>query len=375
VISAAVLSVTLILAAAAPAAGMQARGDAPQAGDFATDLALARRAVAEKPRSADAWWRLATLLYDHDRFGGAAAGFENVVSIDPNAGTAWVMLGLCEFRLGRFDRSLGHIQRGQRIGTNEDPQFQHVMHFHEGVLLLRRREFERAQDALASVTRDGVDSDDVIIALGQSVLRLTPSDLPAPDSPGREMVRRAGRAAALTSRHQFGEAEAAYEKLASDFPGTRNIHYAVGRYFADTSQPERAAAAYAAEIQVSPDHVPARLGLAAIEAESDPAAALRLAEQAVSLNARIPLGHYLLGVLLLEANHVSRAIAELNVARQAVPEDPEIYYALGRAYTRANRPADAARARATFKHLTERAQRAAERSRPSAEPVSSPPSP
>ena len=128
-----------------------------------------------------------------------------------------------------------------------------------------------------------------------------------------------------------------------------------------TRQPAEAAAAFEREIANSPDHVPARLGLAAIKKDSDPAAALAYAEEAVRLNPRIPLGHYLLGSLLLQTPDTTRAIAELELAEQNVREDPGLYYALARAYARAGRTADAERARATFRRLTDERQRAARR--------------
>jgi predicted Zn-dependent protease len=65
--------------------------------------------------------------------------------------------------------------------------------------------------------------------------------------------------------------------------------------------------------------------------------------------------------LLLHTQDTDRAIGELELARRAVPDDPRVYYALGRAYARARRPEDAERARATFKRLTDERQRAARR--------------
>jgi predicted Zn-dependent protease len=140
------------------------------------------------------------------------------------------------------------------------------------------------------------------------------------------------------------------------------VHYALGRYFVATQEPDKAVAAFEREIERSPDHVPARLGIAAIKAATDPAAALRYAEEAVKLNPAIPLGHYLLGSLLLHTSELDRAISELELAERAVKEDPRVYYALQRAYTRAGRSQDAERARTIFQRLNDERQRAAQRS-------------
>jgi predicted Zn-dependent protease len=175
------------------------------------------------------------------------------------------------------------------------------------------------------------------------------------------MLRRAGLAEHLAARKKYDDALRAYEELVAEYRTVRNVHYALGRHFVATSRPDEAAAAYEREVERFPDHVPARLGIAAIKADTDPAGALAYAEEAVKLNPRIPLGHYLLGTLLLHTADTARAIAELEIARRAVPDDPGVHYALGRAYAKAGRRADAARARAEFKRLTDERQAAARR--------------
>ena len=324
-------------------------------------IELYRRALAARPQWAEGWAYLGSLLYGRDTYAEAAEAFGKSVSLDASIGTTWVMLALCEFQLGRADDALAHIRRGRELGTTPDPQFRQVMLYHEGLLLLGKSEFERAQETLGLLGADGVESEDLLIALGLSVLRIRPSDLPAGESSLVQLVRRAGRAEYLASQKRHDEALREYERLKADFPGTRNVRYALGRHYVAVREPAKALAAYQEEIERSPDHVPARLGIAALKAETDPAGALVYAEEAVRLNPNIPLGHYLLGTLLLHTDQAERAVAELELAQRGVPEDPRVYYALGRAYTRAGRPEDAARARATFKRLTDERQRAARR--------------
>jgi tetratricopeptide (TPR) repeat protein len=345
----------------------RARGSNP-----AQAIALYRDALSLRPDWADGWWNLGTLLYDGDAYGDAAAAFRRAADLSPPAGTALVMLGLCEFKLGQFDQALVHIQDGRQRGVSSDPQFRHVMQYHEGVLLLHKAEFERAQELLDDLSAEGVESDELTIALGESVLRIRPAEMAGGGRDELQIVRRAGHAAQLAARKQFDGAGREYEALAHDYPHTRNVHYALGRYFVQTSQPARASAAYEQELTITPDHVPALLGIAAIKAETDPAGALPYAERGVAINPRVPLGHYLLGSLLLHTDHVERAIAELEIARKAVPQDPGVYYALGRAYARAGRPKDAEQARATFTRLNDARQRAARRAPDGADATTAP---
>ena len=307
-----------------PRSDLAARAeDARAAGRMSEAIALYRDALVSDPRWAEGWWRLGTLLYDTDSYADAAAAFETCTELEPGIGTAWVMLGLAEFKLGSHDDALSHIQKGRRLGASADPQFRRVMLYHEGVLLLGKSEFERAQEVLGSLSAEGVDDADLKNALGMSVLRLRPFEVPD-GSALRAVVVRAGLAEQLASQKKLDEALRAYQTLAADYPHVRNVHYALGRYFVGRSQPELAMAAYEREIAEFRDHVPARLGIAAIKAVTDPAAALRYAEEAVALNPRVPLGHYLLGTLLLHTADTPRAIAELELARSAVPDDPGV---------------------------------------------------
>jgi predicted Zn-dependent protease len=61
--------------------------------------------------------------------------------------------------------------------------------------------------------------------------------------------------------------------------------------------------------------------------------------------------HYLHGLLLLDIGNFQAAIPELETARKGLSQTAAVYFALGNAYARAGRKAEAAQARATFKRL------------------------
>jgi predicted Zn-dependent protease len=319
------------------------------------------RVLSSRPGWAEGWWHLGTLLYDADQYGDAAEAFRKAAGLRPEVGTTWVMLGLCEYKLGQDNAALKHIQHGRQLGTSADPQFRQVMLYHEGLLLLGKGEFEKAQETLALLARGDVQGEDARMALGLSVLRLTPAGLSRDDSNLRQVVLHAGYAEELAARGKFTEAMQEYERLTAEFPKQLNVHYAFGRFLiaSGNPDPERAVTSFQREIENHPEHVLARLGIASVKASTDPAGGLPYAEQAVKLNPHMPLGHYLLGSLLLHADQSGRAIRELETAQRLAPNEPRVYFALGRAYARANRKKDAARARATFKRLTDAAQRRA----------------
>ncbi len=323
-------------------------------------VGLYRKALSLRPDWPEGWWNLATLLYDRDQFADAAVAFEKVTTLSPKSGSAWVMFGLCDYKLGRNDAALQHIQKGRDLGTVADPQFKNVMLYHEGLLLMLKEDFEKAQETLASLAHDGIGSDDLRIALGLSVLRLSPTALSPGDSELRQVLLRAGHAEELAAQEKFADALHEYERLLADFPKQLNVYYAYARFLMASGDPnpEKAVAAFQKEIENHPQHVLARLSIASLRASYDPGGGLRYAEEAVQLNPRLPMGHYLLGLLLLRTNQTERTIQELEVARKMMPDDARVYYALGRAYARANRKKDAEEAWAVFQRLKQQGQQA-----------------
>ncbi|MDQ6651155.1 MAG: tetratricopeptide repeat protein, partial [Acidobacteriota bacterium] len=247
----------------------------------------------------------------------------------------------------------------RRLGTPPEPQFNYVMLYHEGLLLLGKGEFEQAQETLGLLSSDGVETEDLITALGLSILRISFSDLLAGDSALGELVRRAGRAEHLAAQKKFDEAFSEYDRLATDSPKGQNVQYAYGRFLIVSNQDEKAIAAFKREIENTPNHLLARLWIADTKFRlKDFAGGLPYAEEVVKLSPQLPLGHFLLGAVLLGAGQTARAITELETAQRSLPNEPKIYFQLARAYTTAGRKADANRARATFTRLNKQTEEA-----------------
>lgn len=314
---------------------------------------LYRGALNLRPEWVEGRWYLATVLYAKDEYAEAAREFQRLAAIKPEAGATWGMLGLCEYQIGRYDEALMHIQRSSALGFAGNPELTRTLRYHEGILLNLKGEFERAQQALSALSDDGANSENVINALGLAVLRSPVRAKDVNSTKDREIIRRAGWAEHLAARRDTGGARREYERLSEDYPKTRDIHYAYGRFLLAQREDEKAMAAFSREIENSPNHAIARFQIALIKLnhKQDVIGAIELARQGVKLNPNAPFGHYILGQLLFNAGKNEEAIYELEVAQRSTPDEARIYYALARAYARANRQADAERARANFKRL------------------------
>ncbi|MGA8030105.1 MAG: tetratricopeptide repeat protein [Bryobacteraceae bacterium] len=314
--------------------------------------ALYKKALALRPAWAEGWWYLGTLLYDQDAYAAAASALHKLVLLRPQDGNAFAMLGLSEVKLRRNQDALAHIQKGRHLGLSDDPRLRSAAMYNEGMLLLETGAFEQAQETLDALCREGVDQPELIMGLGSAVLGIPPSKMPPGDKSIRDMLWQAGWAEHFAAqRDQLAEALREYQRLAADFPKAHNVQFAYGRFLLDKHYDAEAVEAFSRELQNSPSHLLARLGIAAIEERTDPAAGLPYAEEAVKLNPKLAEGHYLLGMLLLDTGDAARAITELETAQRSTPDDPRIYFGLGRAYAKVHRDQDAARAREIFARL------------------------
>jgi tetratricopeptide (TPR) repeat protein len=316
--------------------------------DEATTLYL--RALRLKPAWKEGWWRAGSIFYERDRYAEAREAFLKFVAIDRKFGPALAMLGLCEFQLRQYEPALNHLRQGNLLGVGENPELRMVARYHEAILHNRFEQFELAYDVMAPLINEQPETPDLVFALGLTMLRMAylPPDAPADK---REMVFKAGRATSylITKRQQ--EAAREFKELVENYPDSPGAHYAYG-VFLLRDNPDVAIEEFRRELRISPKHVHARLQIAfEMIKQGRHAEGAPYAEEAVKLAPDLFATHNALGRILLETGEVERAVNELETAVKLAPESPEMYFALARAYNRANRPKDAERARAEFTRL------------------------
>ena len=356
---------SLLVIALGLACGMQAQTGGAPASDFAAlaaraaaardadrsgeAIALYQKAVALRPGWGEGWWSLGMLHYESGAFRPAAEAFQRAAALNSKNGLARAMLGLSEFELGQDASALKHIEESEELGLPVDPQLQHVLLYHEGVLLRRAGKFQQALRQLHALCSAGVRNPDLLQALGMTALWRAEKE-PA-DGRDAGIVARVGEAECLAAQEKFDEARQRYAAIARDFPTQQNLHYAYGSFLLAAQDLPAGWAELEQEIRNNPRHVMARLAIAATKYKVDSAGGLRYAEEAVKLDPTLVLGHYVLGLLLVDTDDYQRAIPELEMVQKAEPKFARVYLALGSAYAGAGREQDAARARTTFQRL------------------------
>ena len=186
--------------------------------------------------------------------------------------------------------------------------------YHEGMLLLRAGRYERALETLQPLVAAGVDDENLDLALGMGVLLMRPKDAPPEGSPApRGSCLRAGRAERHHMAKEFDAARRDYERPGAGGAGVSRT--CTTRTAASCSRPRISTAAsqqFLEEIEHQPEHVRARMQIAAARYRVDSAAGIPFAREVVKLAARVsvrPLPAR--PALLRHRRHRARAIPEL----------------------------------------------------------------
>ena len=329
---------------------LEAATAARQAERWEEAIGLYAKLVKIKPDYVEGYWYQGTAYYTLDDFPRCKEIFRKVVSLAPKNGAAYAFLGLCEFGVKEYDRSLQHLLQSRILGIGDVPDLGGVARYHAAILMTRIEQYEQALETLGEFAAEGNDNPRVIEAMGIATLRmpLLPTETP-PDR--REMILMAGRASFMMATRNTASAERAFDQLATRYPETPNVHYAYGVFLLQ-EKGDKAIAEFKRELEIQPEH-PWSLMQMAFEylKQGDAAAALPFARQAVAAAPNAFPARKALGQALLDAGDIEGAIRELQAGLKLAPDSPGLHFTIARAYQRAGRLEDAAREREEFTRL------------------------
>src|SRR6266700_1730920 len=314
-------------------------------------IRLYTQVVHMRPEFAEGWWYLGMLFYEADQYAAGRAAFRHVTGLKPEMALGWAMLGLCEFETKDFDSALVHLERADELKIPSEQGFYDVSKYHLALLLTRSGRFESAVKVIGDFARQGKDSPQFTEAMGLAALRkpLLPNELPPLE---REMVLDVGHVLCDSAARRAAEAERDRLELLRKYPSTPQIHYLSGTMLL-ASDSDKALEEWNAELAISPDHPQALVSIAAEYLKrGEYQTALPYAEKAVEVNPKDFAAHAILGQILAEGNlDVPRGTHELETAFRLAPWQPQVHFALGTAYAKAGRKADAAKEREEFLRL------------------------
>lgn len=308
------------------------------------------QALKIKPTWPDGWWYLGAIFYEKDMYPQCRDAFQNLIGLEPGRSHGWAMLGLCQFQTGEYEKSIASLQRGRAQGLQDNAELASVVRYHAAILYNRFEQFEVAFETLREFVTAGNYSSKVVEAFGVTMLRMPflPNEVPADK---REQVVMAGQAGYNMAARQLDQARTAFDMLLSRYPNEPNVHYCFGVFLLNQDA-DAAMKEFNRELEISPNHVPARLQMAFEYLKRDQYNdALPLAEKSVVLAPKFYVARNVYGRVLLELGQVEKAVKELEEGVKLAPSSPEMHFALARAYAKAGRKEDANRERDTFKKL------------------------
>jgi tetratricopeptide (TPR) repeat protein len=344
-------------AKAAPKAGsaefdkiVKAATDARLAERWDDAIALYGQAVKLKPDYVEGFWYQGTAHYTLDNHTQCREAFRRVLRLAPKNGAAYALLGLCQFGLKEYDRALQDLLQSRALGVGDVPELGSTARYHAALLMTRAEQFEQALETLGEFAAEGNDNPRVIEAMGLATLRmaLLPTEMPPTR---REMVLMAGRASYQMATRNTAAAERAFQALVARYSETPNVHYAYAIFLLQ-EQPDNALEELKRELELQPGHASTLMQIAyEYVNRGDAQTALPWAQQAVAAAPNSFAARKALGQALLDTGDIEGAIKALELGITLAPESPGLHFTLARAYQRAGRLDDAARARAEFTRL------------------------
>jgi tetratricopeptide (TPR) repeat protein len=313
-------------------------------------LRLFRRALAERPDSEEALWYLGSMLYEKEQYAAARDVLRQFLTIRPDAGPGWALLGLSEFQTRHYPRALDHLERAMAQGIGDRQDLVQAVFYHVVILQVRMERYDDSLDMLLKMLASDSHQTSLAEPAGLAGLRLPllPAEIP-PDR--RELVDLAGRAVMAVETQQYEQAEPALRQLVAAYPNEPGVHFLYGAYLAQL-HPSDAIPEFKRELQISPSHVLARIRLAdQLIAQSDFEGALALTEQAIKLDPKRASAHMLAGEALIGEGNAPEGVKELESARAGDASLSRIHWDLFRAYTAAGRKEDADREKQEIERL------------------------
>ena len=327
------------------ASAAREQNNLPQAIDLYT------QAEQLNPKWPDGWWFLGSLQYATDAYAPARDALTHYVELNPNAGPAIALRGLCEFETGEYVQSLQDIQRGLSLGAANQPRNAEILQYHEALLLTRNGRFGDALKEYGVLSKAGAANPDLFEGIGLAGLRtpLLPKEV---ESSQHALFVMAGDAAFHFMAGDEKAAQQAFERLFQRFPTAANTHYLYG-YLLFPKDPDQAVIEFKRELEIAPSNAAASLMLAWNSLiRNNPSEALVYAQKVAAEKPGFPSAQLVLGRSLVETGNANEGLTHLEKALQLEPQNLETHIALAKAYSELGRKEDARHERLLCLELT-----------------------
>jgi tetratricopeptide (TPR) repeat protein len=272
------------------------------------------------------------------------------MTLRPDAGTGWALLGLSEFQTREYSRALDHLQRAMSAGVGDRQDLIQSVFYYAAVLLTRFERYDDSMQMLARMISTDSNPSRLIEPAGLAGLRLPllPDEI-VPDR--KNLIALAGQAVVAAQTQHYEDASAKFKEMEAVYPNEPGVHFLYGAYLMQL-HPEDGIREVKRELEISPSHVLARIRLAEqYLAQQQLEEAMQFAEEATKLDPKRASAHMLLGEALVAKGNLAAGTNELEIARDNDRLSSRIHWDLMRAYMKTDRTEDAMREKEEIEKL------------------------
>lgn len=312
-------------------------------------LEAAKAATRDNPGSATAMVALARTQLASGDAPGALASYAQATALAPKSGDAAMLLGLAQLNHGKPKEARANLERAMQLGARKPDVFLGLITLETAAdrlpqaLELARRLKSLYPDLALALDREG----ELLLRMNRPQEALKPFRDAVARAPGMERVGRLH--GALYASKQAAEADRLMAEWLLKAPKSFDLRFYLGDFLERTGKSKEAAVQYEAALALQPNHVPSLNNLAMLLHKSDPARALKLAEQALRLAPSEANVRDTLGVIVESQGDRKRAARLFEEAVKLAPTTAVYRYHLARTLSEQGRGKEALDALAPLK--------------------------
>lgn len=320
-----------------------------------TAAAYFAEATKLAPNVAEVWMNLALAYEQQGKAQAEIQALQTALKLKPTLRGANLFLGIAWYKLDNFSKATAALNREAGLNPKDAKALMWL-----GVTKLAAGDLGGASRALDKAAELAPEDVDILYHRGRAHLRLSQESYEkmyqvAPQSWRVHQVLAQAYAQADRQTQAITEYEQAI-KLVPEEPG---LNVELGDQYKDAGVPDKAEAAYMAELKIDPGSVLALFKLGSLRVDhANPQGALPVLQQAFALAPELPDTNYYLGKAYAQLGQSDEAVASLKRAIVANPQDDTLqraYYQLALVYRRMHRTEESKAALANFEKLKQQA--------------------
>jgi len=325
-------------------------------GDLAGAAAAYEQLISVDPSLAPAYNNLGSIYLRQREFQKAADILEKGLRVDPRMKSAVAMLGTALFELGRYQDARVRLEEALQVNPS-DSNLELVL----ANDLTKVGDFEAAAEHFQRLSVRLPKNQHVLYLLAKVYMQLGQQALARmnaidPDSVWVHEIS----AEVMDGMKNYDGATVEYKKAIEIAPRQPGVHFKLGDLYWSLSQWDNAAAEFRAELVNDPKNCMAqwKLGDILVQQSIRPEEALADIDKALTMCPELNEARMDRGKVLLQLRRAQDALPDLEAAVKQAPEDAAGHFLLARAYRALGRQGDAEAEMKTFTALEEKTRSA-----------------